>query len=297
MKLFYSDHFDLPLPPGHRFPMAKYRRLRERIAAADHHRSDLLLVPPAATDDQLLLAHTRRYVEAVQNGSLTPAEMRRIGFPWSLAMVERSRRSSGATLAASRAALVEGIAANMAGGTHHAMRDAGEGYCVFNDAAVAILSLRHEGLITRAAVIDCDVHQGNGTADILGSVPGICTFSIHGRKNFPLRKIAGTIDVELEDGCDDATYLTALEAGLAAVDQYGPFDLIVYLAGADPYAGDRLGRLQVSKEALSRRDELVMHRYFGSAAIAVAMAGGYAREIDDIVDIHAQTLRIASELS
>lgn len=277
--------------------MAKYRRLRERIASDDAHRADILLVPPAATDEQLLLAHSPRYLQAVQSGSLAPAEQRRIGFPWSPAMVERSRRSSGATLAAANAAFVDGLAANLAGGTHHAMRDAGEGYCVFNDAAVAILTLLNEGKIRRAAVIDCDVHQGNGTADVLRDVPDVCTFSLHGRKNFPLRKISSTIDVELEDGCDDATYLAALTDGLALVDRRGPFDLVVYLAGADPYAGDRLGRLQISKAGLKRRDELVLHRYFGSAAIAVAMAGGYAPDIDDIVDIHAQTLRIASELS
>ncbi len=210
MHLYYSDQFELPLPPGHRFPMAKYRRLRERIATSDLHRDDPLLIPPAASDEQLARCHDIQYIRRVQEGTLSDAEIRRIGFPWSLKMVERSRRSSGATIAAARAAMQDGCAANLAGGTHHAMADCGEGYCVFNDAAVAIRALQSEGLVRRACVIDLDVHQGNGTASILAGDDSAFTFSMHGAKNFPLRKSPSDLDIELPDGTGDDDYLHAL---------------------------------------------------------------------------------------
>jgi acetoin utilization deacetylase AcuC-like enzyme len=236
------------------------------------------------------------YVERVISGQLSPQEIKRIGFPWSEKMVERSRRSSGATLVAARTALSESISVNLAGGTHHAMYDAGEGYCVFNDAAVTIRVLRHEGLISRAIVIDCDVHQGNGTAQILGQDPHVFTFSIHGEKNFPLRKHPGSLDVELPDGTDDTTYLNALQRGLERAFSQGPYELIIYLAGADPFKLDRLGRLSLSKPGLKARDQLVLDFARKSRTpIAIAMAGGYAPNVDDIVDIHAATIALASE--
>ena len=297
MHLFYTDHFELPLPDGHRFPMSKYRLLRQRIVETPLHRADLLLVPPAATDEQLCFAHERSYVERVRDGLLTEAEIRRIGFPWSPAMVERSRRSSGATLAAARIALQHHVAINLAGGTHHAMSDAGEGYCVFNDAAVTIRTLLHESVIRTAAVIDCDVHQGNGTAQILGRDSNVFTFSIHGEKNFPLRKTTSHLDIDLPDGAEDDAYLLALARGLDQVFAYARYDLVIYLAGADPFVGDRLGRLNLTKLGLKRRDELVLTRCRDlNVPVAIAMAGGYAPNVSDIVDIHAQTIGTAKEL-
>jgi len=297
VKLFYTDHFELPLPDGHRFPMSKYRRLRQAIVENTLHRDDVMLVPPAATDEQLCLAHERDYVDRVVTGRLTDAEIKRIGFPWSEKMVERSRRSSGATLAAARIALNEGISVNLAGGTHHAMRGAGEGYCVFNDAAVAIRTLTDENLIQRAAVIDCDVHQGNGTAEILGNDPNVFTFSIHGEKNFPIRKMPSHLDIDLPDGTRDEEYLSALGSGLSTTLAAGSYDLVIYLAGADPYEGDRLGRLKLTKKGLRRRDELVLSTLQKQGIpVAIAMAGGYAPNIQDIVDIHAATILIASQM-
>jgi acetoin utilization deacetylase AcuC-like enzyme len=298
MKIYYTDHFELPLPEGHRFPMAKYRLLRDRIVNDDFHVDDVLLVPPAATIEQLELAHDRAYIQRVTDGALAEHEIRRIGFPWSEKMVERSRRSSGATLAAGRIALSERISLNLAGGTHHAMKAAGEGYCVFNDAAVTIRTLMHEGLISKAIVVDCDVHQGNGTAEIFADDLRVVTFSIHGAKNFPSRKHPSTVDVNLEDGVDDVTYLEKLSVGLEQALQMGPFDFAVYLAGADPYKDDRLGRLQLTKDGLKRRDELVLRRLATDMQIpvAVAMAGGYAHDVRDIVDIHAATVRSAKEI-
>ncbi len=295
LHLYYTDHFELPLPESHRFPMSKYRRLRQAVVGDDTHRRDLLLVPPAASDEQLASCHDGDYIRRVAAGELTAAEIRRIGFPWSPQMVERSRRSSGATIAAARAALRDGFAANLAGGTHHAQADCGEGYCVFNDAAVAIRSLQAEGLIGRACVIDLDVHQGNGTASILAGDDSAFTFSMHGAKNFPLRKFPSDLDIELPDGTGDAPYLETLQVGLDQLFAAGPFDLAVYLAGADPYVHDRLGRLSLTMEGLCRRDELVLSRCQSMGVpVAIAMAGGYAPDVEAIVQIHAATLRLAS---
>ncbi len=296
MRIYYTDHFELPLPAGHRFPMDKYRFLRRRVVTSSHHADDTLIVPPAATDEQLLCCHTQPYVDAVVAGTLSNAEIRRIGFPWSTKMVERSRRSTGATISAARAALGEGVSVSLAGGTHHAMSDTGEGYCVFNDAAVAIRTLQREGLITRACVIDLDVHQGNGTAQILAADSSVFTLSMHGVKNFPLRKCPSDLDVALADGTGDREYLAALTTALQQLKRAGPFDLAIYLAGADPFVGDRLGRLALSKDGLRERDKVVLRWCRDSdLPVAITMAGGYAA-IDDIVDIHASTVKIASKL-
>jgi acetoin utilization deacetylase AcuC-like enzyme len=282
--------------------MEKYRRLRRHVAQSDAHRDDVLLVPPAASDEQLLLCHEPRYLAAVCSGTLTDAEVRRIGFPWSEKMVQRSRRSTGATIAAARAALHDSVAANLAGGTHHAFANAGEGYCVFNDAAVAIRVLQNESLIRRACVIDLDVHQGNGTASILANDRSAFTFSMHGAKNFPLRKCTSDLDIPLSDSTGDDEYLSRLQAGLDQLDRIrateGEFDLAVYLAGADPYRGDRLGRMSLSKQGLADRDLTVLRWCTRrSIPVAIAMSGGYAPNIDDIVSIHAATLRIASSIA
>lgn len=281
--------------------MDKYRRLRRHVATSDAHRNDVLLVPPAATDDQLRLCHDADYIARVVEGSLSTPEIRRIGFPWSPKMVQRSRRSTGATIAASRSALVDGIAANLAGGTHHALADAGEGYCVFNDAAVAIRTLQSESLIKRACVIDLDVHQGNGTASILAGDTSAITMSMHGAKNFPLRKVPSDLDVPLDDGTDDDAYLEKLSQALGTLDRWradGEFDLAIYLAGADPYVGDRLGRMCLSKSGLAERDRTVLQWCIDrTIPVAIAMSGGYASDIDEIVAIHAATLQIASGLA
>ena len=295
MKLFYADHFVLPLPEGHRFPMEKYARLRERLMGSGLFGADDFHVPEAASDSELLRAHDAGYVQRVVRGTLDKNDIRRIGFPWSEAMVERSRRSAGATLAACRAALEDGCAANLAGGTHHAFRDRGEGFCVFNDAAIAALAMRAEGRVERVAIIDCDVHQGNGTAAILANRPECFTFSIHGARNYPFDKECSDLDVELPDGTTDDTYLTALQAALGPVFARGKPDMVIYLAGADPYEDDRLGRLKLTKAGLAERDQLVFDKVRQRGLpIAIAMAGGYARNIDDTVEIHANTVCAAA---
>lgn len=297
MKLYYADHFVLPLPAGHRFPMVKYARLRERALASGLFCTDDLRVPEAASDDVLVLAHDADYVRRVSEGRLDSAEVRRIGFPWSAEMVERSRRSAGATLAACRSALEDGCAANLAGGTHHAHRDFGSGFCVFNDAAVAALAMRAEGRARRIAIIDCDVHQGDGSAAILANEPEVFTCSLHGAKNFPFRKQVSDLDIEFADGTGDTPYLEALQHALDRVfGDFGP-DLVIYLAGADPYEGDRLGRLALSMTGLAARDTKVLAtcRDHG-VPVAITMAGGYAHQIDDTVAIHLGTLSIAAHL-
>jgi acetoin utilization deacetylase AcuC-like enzyme len=297
MKCFYADHFVLPLPEGHRFPMRKYARLRERLLAEGIVSADDLLIPPAATDEEILRCHDAEYYRRATVGELTEAELRRIGFPWTPQMIERSRRSSGATLAAARVALSgDGLAANLAGGTHHACRDHGEGFCVFNDAAITARAMQAEGLARRVVVIDCDVHQGNGTADITRGDPTIFTFSIHGDKNFPFRKVAGDLDIGLPDGTTDEMYLELVYEGTRRAIMMSGADLAIYIAGADPFEGDRLGKLKISKRGLWERDKIVFDLCEQAGLpVAIAMGGGYARDVEDIVDIHLQTIQQAVE--
>ena len=301
MQAFYADHFVLPLPEGHTFPMGKYDKLRARVVAE----CPGIRLGPAlpASDGELALAHAPAYVEAVAHGTLSAAEQREIGFSWSPRMAERARRSVGATISAARAALIdgEGVAANLAGGTHHAQADKGSGYCVFNDAAVAARLMqaewhrRHRRLL-RVAVIDLDVHQGNGTAAIFADDDTVFTLSLHGAKNFPFRKQAGDLDVDLPDACADDAYLDALDNALAALWRRSTPSLVFYLAGADPHEGDRLGRLKLSTEGLAERDRRVFTacRERG-IPVAVSMAGGYGREIDITVGVHLRTLQTAFE--
>jgi acetoin utilization deacetylase AcuC-like enzyme len=297
MKLFYADHFVLPVPPGHRFPMDKYRRLRERLLASGLFPVTAFCEPPAASDEQLTRAHDPAYVARVSAGQLSEAELRRIGFPWTPAMVERSRRSTGATIEAARSALREdGCGVNLAGGTHHAHRDFGSGFCVFNDSAVAARTMQVEEGVGQIAIIDCDVHQGDGTAAILAGDDSVFTFSMHGAKNFPANKQISDLDIELADGCDDEAYLEALQRGLDEVFRRVRPELVHYVAGADPFAGDRLGRLGVSKAGLLARDRLVLQRCRAEGVpLSISMAGGYAEDIDDIVDIHMATVLAAAE--
>ncbi|MGH6611257.1 MAG: histone deacetylase family protein [Burkholderiaceae bacterium] len=292
MKAFYSDRFVLPLPQGHRFPMSKYAKLREQVHASLPGLT--LLEPTAATDEQLALAHDRQYIERVRHDALTAAELRAIGFSWSTQMVERSLRSAGATIAACRAASIEGVAVNLAGGTHHAQRGKGAGYCVFNDAAIAARTVQIEGRLKRVAVIDLDVHQGDGTAQICADDESIFTLSIHGESNFPFRKQHSDLDVGLPDGTRDDEYLRALDAALAQLSQRFEPQLVIYLAGADAHEGDRLGRLKLSSDGMRRRDQRVFE-FAGrhDLPIAVAMAGGYGRDIDVTVSIHLQTVQLA----
>lgn len=297
MRLFYSDVFVLPLPAGHRFPMEKYARLRQQLLAAGPFSPTDFHLPPAADDATLAHAHDPDYIHRVSSGQLSPAEMKAIGFPWSPEMVERSRRSAGATLAAARSALLEGCAANLAGGTHHAFADHGEGFCVFNDAAVTCLTLLAEKVIQRALVVDLDIHQGNGTARILRNETRVFTFSMHGANNYPFEKEQSDLDVELPDGSDDALYLQRLEDHLPLAFDLARPDLVIYLAGADPYADDRLGRLKLTQAGLLQRDRRVLEECRARRVpVAIAMAGGYARHIEDTVAIHSATLGLAREL-
>jgi len=298
VQLFYTDVFVLPLPAGHRFPMEKYSRLRESLLASGDFAVGDFHLPHAASDDELARAHDPEYIRQVCCGQLPEKAQKAIGFPWSAGMVERSRRSAGATICACRAALADGtVAANLAGGTHHAFRDRGEGFCVFNDAAVAARAMQAEGRAGRILVVDCDVHQGNGTASILADDDSIFTFSIHGARNFPFAKECSDLDIELPDGCSDEAYLTHLDDGLATAFDLAQPDLVIYLAGADPYHDDRLGRLALSFAGLAERDRRVFARCKADAVpVAIAMAGGYARQIDDTVAIHAATIRLARQI-
>jgi acetoin utilization deacetylase AcuC-like enzyme len=297
LKVFYSDHFVLPLPEGHRFPMIKYSMLRESVAASGICGPEELIVPHPVSDAEILRSHEEGYLRRVALGTLTEKEMRRIGFPWSQRMVERSRRASGGTLGACLAALEDGFAANLAGGTHHAFADRGEGYCVFNDSAIAARAVQAEGLVERVVVVDTDVHQGNGTAAIVRGDATIYTLSIHGAKNFPFRKEESDLDLALPDGADDGEFLDALEEGLERALEESRAELAIYLAGADPFEDDRLGRLSVSKEGLAERDRLVLEscRERG-IPVAVTMAGGYARNVEDTVEIHLQSIEKAATL-
>jgi len=297
---FSTDLFVLPLPQGHRFPMQKYRMLRESISDWPGIR---LCEPPAATDEQLALAHSPDYVHALVNNRLSPLEMRAIGFPWSPQMVERSRRSTGATIAAAEAAVVgrrsggAPIAINLAGGTHHAGPARGEGFCCFNDAAVAARVLQRTEGLRRVAVLDMDVHQGNGTAEIFQADSSVVTVSVHGANNYPFRKQQSDLDLALEDGAGDGEYLTALEQALDFLSSQSELDLLIYLAGADPLEQDRLGRLSVSLTGLSARDRRVFCWALGERLpVAVAMAGGYSSPIDPTVAAHRQTIQAALDI-
>jgi acetoin utilization deacetylase AcuC-like enzyme len=302
MRAYTSDHFVLPLPDGHRFPMPKYRLLRDTVAA--ELPAVRLEEAPPATDGELALAHEPGYVAAVAEGHLSPAAQREIGFPWSLRMAERARRSVGATIAAARTALAEGVAANLAGGTHHASADKGSGYCVFNDVAVAARLMQaewhrsHRALL-RVLVVDLDVHQGNGTAAIFADDPTVFTFSMHGARNFPFRKVDSDLDVDLPDDCGDAEYLAALDDALDEVwRRHAPHPpgLAFYLAGADPHEGDRLGRLKLTAEGLAERDRRVLEalRQRG-VPVALSMAGGYGRDIHVTVALQCRTMALAAE--
>jgi len=296
MRLFPCDRYQLPLPDGHRFPIDKYALLRRRLEMHAAAGAPFTFIEPhAATDDELIRVHDRAYVGRVLSGRLAPEEVRRIGFPWSAGLVERSLRSTGAAVDAAAAALEDGVAASLAGGTHHAGTDWGEGYCVFNDTAVAAREMQARGVVDRVLILDCDVHQGNGTAQIFAGDPTVFTMSIHGARNFPLRKHPGSLDVPLEDGTGDEEYLRLLEPAVAESLARARAGLVIYIAGADPYVGDRLGRLALTKAGLAARDRMVLDAVGASGTpLAIVCGGGYCPDLESIVDIHAATMLLAA---
>jgi acetoin utilization deacetylase AcuC-like enzyme len=319
VNAYYADQFELPLPLGHRFPMRKYRLLRDWLA--QELPKVQLQVAPAATDGQLALCHTPSYIQSVHTGSIAPERMREIGFPWSAAMAERARRSVGASVEAARASLglnsnlgssptggrtvakAEGVAANLAGGTHHSYADKGGGFCVFNDLAVTARLMQAEWAHQhtqplKVAIIDLDVHQGNGTASIFKADASVFTLSLHGAKNFPFRKEASDLDVDLPDGCQDDDYLHALDLALDELERRFNPGLVLYLAGADPHEGDRLGRLKLSYDGLEARDRKVMHWcWHRRIPLAFAMGGGYGTEIGTTLRVQQGTYRVALEFA
>jgi acetoin utilization deacetylase AcuC-like enzyme len=293
-----SPRYAITLPDGHRFPMAKYALLRDGALTQGLVHVDRLHEPPRASHADLHRVHTVDYVAGVEHGTLEPAHQRRIGLPWSEAFVERAFRVVRGTIEASEHALTSGIAMNLAGGTHHAFPDRGEGFCVFNDVAIALRRLQALGRIRRACIVDLDVHQGNGTNAIFAGDSSVYTFNMHGAKNFPFHKVNGSRDEELDDGMGDDAYLSRLTAALPAVLRDARADLVVYLAGADPHEGDRLGRLRLTFDGLAQRDDYVLRtcREIG-LPVCVTIAGGYGRDIADTVRVHLQTVAIAGSYS
>jgi acetoin utilization deacetylase AcuC-like enzyme len=297
MHAYYADHFVLPLPEGHRFPMRKYSRLRDRLT--QELPAVVMREAPAASDGELALVHTPAYIQGVATGALEPALQREIGFPWSPAMAERARRSVGATVAAARDALTQGVAGNLAGGTHHAYAHKGGGFCVFNDIAVTARLMqaeawRHQRQTLKVAVIDLDVHQGNGTAHVFANDPSVFTLSLHGEKNFPFRKEPSDLDVGLPDGCTDEPYLAALYQALQSLqDRFDP-QLVIYLAGADLHEGDRLGRLKLTMDGMQARDRVVMDwAWQRRLPVVLCMGGGYGHDIETTVQVQMQTWDVA----
>ena len=297
MKAFYSDHFVLPLPEGHRFPMAKYSMLREELV--QELSAVQMFEAPAATEGELALAHASDYVQAVKSGTLSPEALREIGFPWTPAMAERSIRSAGASIAAGRAALKEGISGNLAGGTHHASANQGGGFCVFNDIAVTARVLqmdyfRQTKKTLQVLVVDLDVHQGNGTASIFANDPSVFTLSLHGEKNFPFRKVPSDLDVGLPDGCTDGPYLEALDRALIEMSERFKPDFLIYLAGADAHEGDRLGRLKLTEAGMAARDQKVFDWALASnIPMIICMGGGYGHDLRSTVAVQRNTWRLA----
>ena len=297
-QVWSSSRYHFPLPDGHRFPIDKYELLRQRVLIEGIVAPEHIHEPARARLEDVLRVHTAEYVDRFTSGELTPDELRRLGFPWSPRLVERSYRAVGGTCEAAFAALEHGVAMNLAGGTHHAFADHGEGFCVFNDVAIAVRTLQARRAIRRAAIVDLDVHQGNGTNAIFAGDDHVFTFSMHGGRNYPFHKVRGDLDVELDDGTGDDHYLDLLAEHLPRVLARSEPDLVVYLAGADAHEGDKLGRLRLTFDGLARRDAMVldMCREVGTP-IVITIAGGYGRDIADTVAAHLTTARIAASFS
>lgn len=293
MRVYCSEAFDLKLPAGHRFPGAKYGMLRRRLVSEGVVDEAMLVPSPLATAAEIGVAHDHAYVRAIEEGTVSAAAMRRIGFPWSEHVVRRSKATIGGAVAAARAALEDGVSGQLAGGTHHAHRDFGAGYCVFNDFAIAALTLLGEGRVARIAIVDLDVHQGDGNAAMLGGRDDIFVFSMHGAKNFPFRKARSTLDVELFDGVEDDVYLGALAEHLPAVWAFRP-DIVLYQAGVDPLKEDRLGRMALTHAGLLARDRLVLSEARRRGVpVSIAIGGGYADPIEASVEAYVNTWRAA----
>lgn len=296
MLVFYTTRYYADIGEGHVFPIRKFELVRDKLLEEKTVSLAEFVEPPPAAVADVLLVHTLDYVTRLRAGALTERELRRLGLPWSKALVRRSFLAAGGTLAAAKWALANNVGSNLAGGTHHAFADRGEGFCVLNDVAIAIRVLRREKLIERAGIIDCDVHQGNGTATIFANDANVFTFSMHGAKNYPLFKAASTLDVELPDKTSDAEYLATLAEYLPRVFAHRP-DIIFYLGGADPFAGDKLGRLSLSIEGLRARDEMVLAECLARGVpIVTTMSGGYAADIKDTVEIHSNTIRAVRKI-
>lgn len=297
MQVFYTPrYYYADIGEGHIFPIRKFELVRDRLLAEATLQASELIEPLPASLEDVLLVHTEDYVSRVCSGHLTPKEIRRLGLPWSQSLVRRSFYAVGGTLAATEAALTQGFSSNLAGGTHHSFADRGEGFCVFNDVAVAIRALRARKLIRRAAIVDCDVHQGNGTATIFAGDNETFTFSMHGANNYPLFKAQSTLDIELPDGTQDPEYLNCLACQLPAVFAHHP-EIVFYLAGADPFAGDKLGRLALSIDGLRERDAFVLREcYEREVPVVTVMSGGYGEDIDDTIEIHCNTIRTVKKI-
>jgi acetoin utilization deacetylase AcuC-like enzyme len=291
--LFYTDHYTLPLPEGHRFPMAKYRMTRERLAATGRFE---LRPAPFADVAAIKRVHDPEYVDAVLAGTLPAAAQRRIGFPWSQGFVERTLASAGSTLAATEQALRDGWSGTLSGGTHHAFRAEGSGFCVFNDIAIAARKLLDDGRVQRIAVVDLDVHQGDGTAEIFAGSEQVFTLSLHCRVNFPFRKQQSTLDVELEEGLGDDAYLAALRDALKALRAFAP-EFIFYQGGVDVLASDALGKLELSPEGVRERDRMVFQFVKELATpLVITQGGGYSKPIELTAEAHAATYMTALEV-
>ncbi len=295
-RLFYSPYYYADIGENHVFPIKKFELVRDRLLAEGTLKKDEIVEPQPALVEDVQLVHTEDYISRLIDGTLTAKELRRLGLPWSKSLVRRSFLSTSGTINAAKIALESGIASNLAGGTHHAFPDRGEGFCVFNDVAIAIRVLQKEKLAERFLIIDCDVHQGNGTAFIFQNDTEVFTFSMHGAKNYPLFKETSNLDIELKDGTDDAEYLETLSEALPRIFLHHP-DIVFYLGGADPFEKDKLGRLNLSIEGLQARDEMVL-RFAREhhTPIVTVMSGGYALDITDTVEIHANTIRAVKKV-
>ena len=290
MRLWTHDRWRFPLPERHRFPIDKYALLRERVIADGTVEAADVLEPPPVPWAWIEAVHDGALVARIRDGELTLREARGLGLPWSPELVERGRRAVAGSVEAARHAVEHGLGMNLGGGTHHAGRDFARGYCLFNDVGIALARLRADGLARRALVVDCDVHQGDGTAQLFADDAETFTLSLHGARNYPFQRIPSDLDVDLATGTGDAGYLTALDEALDVAIPAARPDLAFYLAGADPWEGDRLGRLALTKEGLRTRDELVLDRLRAAgAAVCVVLAGGYAEDVRDTVDINAAT--------
>ena len=296
MQVFYTPRYYADIGEGHVFPIRKFELVRDKLLAEGTLEPSEIVEPAPAALEDVLLVHTEDYVSRLCTGELTPKEIRRLGLPWSESLVRRSFYATGGTIAAAQTALAEGYSSNLAGGTHHSFADRGEGFCVLNDVAIAIRTLRAKKLLRRAAIVDCDVHQGNGTATIFAGDEETFTFSIHGANNYPLFKAQSTLDIELPDRTTDAEYLDSLTKHLPAVFRHDP-EVVFYLAGADPYSRDKLGRLSVSIEGLRDRDAFVLREcYEREVPIVTVMSGGYGKDINDTIEIHCNTIRMVKEV-